>query len=153
MKQLVILLVITAATVIAGCGAKTAAPQATAEVAQPAGEAAQQETAGAAEQHIIEVEVASYGEGVEMFRTLVKDLKKQVEAEEKEAAAETAGKLAGVWKAIEAEAKGVDATAHETITATLDRIAGHIHGGSWDRQTLIDLDYQLYQESRKLKAK
>jgi hypothetical protein len=100
----------------------------------------------------IKVEVANIQEGIAMFRSLVKDFKRQIESNEEAPALQTSLKITAVWNAIKEEVKGTHPEVHVTIDEHVGLLAAKVQEKPLDTSALVDLDYQLYQELRKLSA-
>ncbi|WP_199624587.1 hypothetical protein [Paenibacillus alkalitolerans] len=149
MKLISLCLCIVLTIIMAGCGAGEPQSVAAAQSDSQNADTQQAEDNGAPAAPI-EVEVAGVEEGVELLRTFVKDFKKQLESDDREKASETSLKMAAVWNAIQADISGTNPEVHNAVADRLSQLTEKVQEKNWDVQAMIELDYELYQELRKI---
>lgn len=146
MKMRLVVPILAAALFLTGCGssdqASTTSEQGVAE-ATATGSPGKQITAA-------QVEVGDFASGVEMLRSLVKDLKQQSEAGLIADAQTTFSQMLGVWAAIEADIREEKPDVHQVAGSMMAELQQLLQSNEPDVQAVVQLDYQLYQELRKL---
>ncbi|WP_337098075.1 hypothetical protein [Paenibacillus sp. YIM B09110] len=103
--------------------------------------------------NIVPAEIADTRSGVSDMSALVKDYKQAVESDQADVAKSLADQIAGLWKAIQAEAQKVDPELYALIQNDMGQLLAETKVDDWNKDLLIDLDYKLYQSIRDLKQK